>query len=289
MSKRGRPDSITGWFKIVLSCTVLLVGSWLSFPLRGETKVFIPTLTEKTRKASLIVFGRVVELRAGSLIVEVDRTLKGTNPQHRVEVAWDRRGGFEQSPAAYQLGDQVLVCADRRGELYQPVGGSWGVSRLEAGAVGAYEETIRHIFAFDAASTPQAKTEALRTMLGSGNQMAPLQALGLIYLEFHTGAFQTAPLIPQVMALAQGQNAEVAVNAIQVLSRIGDASTIPPLIDLTGSSTEQVADTACRVVKSLTRADMACPRELSAERRPETVQAWQTWWEQHKEQMVLVH
>lgn len=254
--------------------------------IAAEVKVF--TLVEKTRAADLILIGGVAELRTASIVLNVSKVLKGISISPQIEVVWDRKGTVELLPAQHEVGDEILLFANPKGNLYEPFAGSQGTLKLQPGWADQYQAVIQKILDFDASQAADAKKTVLIDMLKMKNQLAQLSALEIIYLEFHTNTFPTAPLIQPTLELAQGLDTQVAVNAIQVLSRIGDKSVIPVLIQLLGSPNSHVAETVSRVLKGMTRAEIEFDSRQSPEVRAKAIQKWQEWWEQNKDKVMLV-
>ena len=229
-----------------------------------------------------------MELRSTSVIVRGDRILKGFPISPKIEVLWDRKGTVELPPATHQLGDAILVFARQKGNVYEPVAASQGTLKLQQGWADQYQLAIQKILDLDAAPNPAAKTDILIDMLTMETRLGQLSALEVIYLEFHTNAFVISPLIKPVLQLTQNSDVTVVMRAIQVLSRIGDKSVVPALIQLMASPNTQVSEVAFRVLKAMTRAEMEFDSRQSVEARVKAMQSWMEWWERNKDKVTLV-
>lgn len=276
--------------QILKTLFITPVIGWVLFTGIGivNAKVKFFTVVEKTRSAALILIGGVTELRDDSILVKVDKVLKGTPRGPQIEVLWNRTGTMESPPAIHQVGDEILLFANPKGNLYEPFAGSQGTLKLQPGLADQYHTAIQKIFDFDIFQSPGDKERVLIEMIDVENKLAQLSALEIIYLEFHTKVFSTAPLIQPVLKLARSFDTQVAVNAIQVLSRIGDKSVVPGLIQLLGSPDVHVAETTFRVLKGMTRAEIEFDSQQPPEVRAKAIQKWQEWWEQNRDKVILV-
>ena len=264
----------------LLACSVAVVAA-------AQTRGRIYSLVEKTRLAAVIAVGEITELRGDSVVVRVDTAIKGA-PESPLVLSWNRRGTTEQQPAAYAVGDQVLVFANPGAAVYDPIGGPQGTVALEPGARAQYEVAVRRILAFDAAAASEEKTNVLLEMLRDENRLANVAALEITYLEFHTNRFATGPLVAPVLRLVQAGAPVVTVRAIQVLGRIGDKSVISPLIALLAAPDRTIAETAFTAVKGLTNAPLPFDARQSREVRAAAAKEWAEWWDRNQDSVVLV-
>ena len=271
------------WRLIAIGFLVWSAAAGVAAQTRGK----IYSLVEKTRTAGVIAGGEVAELRGDTIVVRVRSVIKGA-PEASMVLTWNRTGTVEQRAAAHAVGDQVIVFANPRPGVYDPLGGAQGTVKLEPSAREPYEIAIRSILAFDAAPASEGKTAALLEMLRGQSRPAQIAALEIAYLEFHTARFATDPLVAPVLRLVQGGTTDVAVPAIQVLGRIGDKTVVAPLIDLMAAPDRSIAETAFTAVKGLTNAPLPFDPRQSRDARAAAAKRWSEWWETNKESVVLV-
>lgn len=246
------------------------------------------TVVELTRNAKLIVVGSVARLLPKSIVVKVDNQIKGATNKPEVEVLWDYAGNIEQRPPALAVGERVLLFLVPGESVYEPVGASQGLFKIGEPDIERYRFVIQKIIDFDAApDSPVLRRNFLRDLLMSPESTAQLAALEIIYLEFQNQTFPTASLIKPVLALARNNNAAVAVNAIQVLSRIGDKTVIPELIRLLRSPDRDVADTAGDALKTMTGEEIEFADLKTSQERTKAITRWQEWWRRSKGKVVL--
>ncbi len=230
-----------------------------------------------------------MEFREETILVSVQKVLKGTPREAAyVEVLQARPETFEHPRVMYEEGDHVLVFANVSGNRYEPFASTQGVFSLQPGSTDTHEMAIEKILDYDAATTPERRTAILRDMLDMDNPLTRDAGLGIIYLERHVVEFHTAPLIQPALKLAQSADGFVGALATQVLGRIADTSVIPSLIDLFGSPNRHIADTAAQVFKTLTGTEIVLDHSQPLEARLKVIQKWQEWWEQNKDQVVLI-
>lgn len=252
-----------------------------------EIKMY--SLLERLRLSTAVVEGTVEQIVGDTVRVAVRRVVKGSVRSPAIRVKWYRDLILGEPPLSYRPQEQVLLfLGAQQGGVYDTIGRLQGKLELQPSLAMQYHVVIQKILDFDASLSPELKKSVLIDMLEMQNQFAQLSALEIIYLEFHTNAFSTTPLIQPVLKLAQGADKRVAINATQVLSRIGDKSIFPVLIQLLSSPDSHVAETAFRVLKGMTRAEIEFESRQPAEARAKAIQKWQDWWEQNKDKVILV-
>lgn len=270
-------------------CTLLVAltmgGLW---PAPASARPVVYSLVRKTRGAQLIVIGRVAELRPASVVVESERQLKGATVAGRLEVPWDFQGTVEERPPALAVGAPVLLFAVRRGDTYETFGGGQGIVALEPSEAARYRWVVERLLNFDAASSPVAKQRLLIELLTGVEHVGQTAALEIIYQEYHTGAFLTAPLVQPVLALAKGADVRTAVPAIQVLGVIGNRSVIPVLIQLLRSPEPAVVEAAAGVLEDMTRAGIELTDPGSPAERARVATRWESWWRRNRNTAVIV-
>jgi len=258
----------------------------LCFSVSAKVKFY--TLVEKTRAAELIEFAKVDAVGGGTVTLSSQRAVKGQAPANPLRLPWSEVGTFELPVPKLEAAQQVLVFANREGNSFVLFAGPQGILKLETGWPEIYQNAIKGIMAFDAAKSVDAKTTNLVALVNVENRIANLSGLEIIYLEYHTKNFRTDDLVKPVTKLAESEDLEVAGYAIQVLSRIGDKSAIPVLIKLLSGPNSQTAGNAHRVLKSLTRKDLAFDAKQPAAERAKAAERWQEWWNDHKDKINLI-
>ena len=266
---------------LIIACVFLSVSN-----VSAKIKTF--TLIEKTRSASLIFIGNVTKSNVNSVLVAVDTVLKGVPDSLKVEVLCDSKEIFYQPPVSYQVGDKILLFAMPKEHMYEPFAGQQGILKLQLGWGDKYQSAIQKILDFDAALSPEEKKTILIDMLTMENLLSQYSALEIIYLEYHTNTFPTAPLIQPVSKFVQQPVNNVTIFSIQVLGRIGDKTVIPVLIELLASQDNNVAKMAFRVLKRMTRAEIEFDSQLTHKVKVKAIQKWRDWWEVNKDKVILV-
>ena len=245
------------------------------------------TLVEKTRGAQLIAFARVVELRPSSIVFKLEQQLKGAVSAAALEVPWDYVGNLEQRPPKLEVGEQVLLFVVKEGDSYKTFGGPQGASKLGPGDAQRYQSLIGDLLDFDAADSPILRGQILTKLLEGVEPSGRLTALEIIYNEFQTNKFLTAPLVKPVLRLAEGNEPAVAVRAVQALSRIGGKSVIPNLIGLLRSPDEDVAGAASSALESMTGVEIEFDTAQSSQERGKAIEKWESWWRENRHRAVL--
>lgn len=255
--------------------------------LTAAARPKIYTLVEKTRGAQLIAFARVAELRPSSIVFKLEQQIKGAVSAASLEASWDYVGNLEQRPPKLEAGEQVLLFAVRDGDSYKTFGGSQGVVKLDPGDAQRYQSLIRDVLDFDAADSPILREQILSRLLEGAEPAGRLTALEIIYNEFQTNTFPTAPLVKPVLHLAEGGEPVAAVRAVQVLSRIGGKSVIPDLIRLLKSPDEDVAGAASAALESMTGVEIEFDPAQSPQARAKAIERWEAWWRENRHSVVL--
>ncbi len=247
----------------------------------------IYTLVEKTRGAELIALVRVSELRPSSIVFKPEQQLKGAVSAAAVEVPWDYVGNLEMRPPKLEAGEQVMLFAVKEGDSYKSYGGPQGVMKLGPADAERYRSLVGEILNFDAADSPVARERLLSGLLTGAEQTGRLVALEIVYNEFQTNKFPTAPLVRPVLALAKGGDSVVAVRAVQALSRIGGKSVIADLIGLLRSPDENVAGAASAALESMTGVEIEFDPALPPQARAKAAGKWEAWWRENRHRAVL--
>lgn len=255
--------------------------------LTAAARPRIYTLVEKTRGAQLIALARVTELRASSIVFKLEQQLKGAVSAAVLEVPWDYVGNLEQRPPKLEVGEQVLLFAVKDGDSYQPFGGPQGAVKLGPGDAERYQSLVRDILNFDAADSPVQREQILSKLLTGAESAGRLAALEIIYNEFQTNKFPTAPLVQPLLRLAKGGDPAASVRAVQALGRIGGKSVIPDLIGFLKSPDENVAEAAGSALESMTGVEIDFDSAQSPQARAKAIEKWEAWWRENRRRAVL--
>jgi hypothetical protein len=155
-----------------LTVAALLV--CLAWPRSGHASLHSYALGDAVRKSSMVAWGEVSSIREDGLVLRVRGVLKGVSRPDELTIVWSRH--HMARFARYAVGNSVLVFAYPApdGSLH-PLGPD-GIVPVEDIALGDYRSAVHHIFAIDAAMTPNARTQVVRQMLDARRSAADCRA-----------------------------------------------------------------------------------------------------------------
>jgi hypothetical protein len=264
----------------ILMITFFLVLS--ASPLSGY-KEKVPSLVELTRSASVIVSATIRNINNGSIVVAVNKVIKGQDIPHDMSLIWDNVSNIEHKAPQYHLGEALIIFAAKKDDIqFEPLFGSFGViSEVQASkmllTLGDYEHTVEQLIRDSATRTPQGRIDLLTAMLDD-NAFSKQAALEIIYLEIRPEQYPIKELVQPLLALSRMEKSSLAVPAVQALGAISDKTLVPEFIELLNSDNFYIRQTAIGIVRDKTGIDLKYdPSEPKSERTVD-IQNWKEWW-----------
>jgi hypothetical protein len=243
------------------------------------------SLAEKTRESDYVLIGDIAELGNSFVIVVPKKAIKGALSERQIKLAWDRKEGIEMPVARHQVGDEVLIFANKKGPLYAPFGGPQGTLKLEKTWAEQYEGVVKAIIDFDVAKSTAQQLSILASMLNSRNRLmhdAALLEVISLYPTRQRSDYVKKNLVPAIVILARGSDKSIANRATQALASIGGKEVVPLLIELVGSDHESVGEIASRTLSQKTGVTKMATRRQTLTERKELMREWQNWWQKNK-------
>jgi hypothetical protein len=247
-----------------------------------DAKIRSGTVVEKSRLSSIVVIGKVTSLKANTFRLDINEVLKGQVDGKEIEVN-RLKPSMERPPVPYEIGDQILLFADRKKNSYYPFEDKDGPLKLGPGEVNRYSVLVRKILEFYAAEDPDAKTAALSQLLGTEDDLSQISGLEIFGREFRASPYLGKPSLPFMINLAKSRDSNVALSAIRGLASIGDKSAAPVLIELLESPDGLIARQALTSLKWITKADIEVDTDTPPQERAEGIKQWQKWWGENKD------
>jgi hypothetical protein len=251
-----------------------------------EIKVY--SFLERLRLAPAVVEGTVEQVEGDTVHLTVQHTLKGSVDSSAIHVKWYSDLILGEPPLSYRPQELVLLfLSGQQDGIYGTIGRSQGKVDLRR-PIAVYRTLIQQLLAFDAASDPGERTTILEDLLASPEDLSKETALELLYDEAYKVELIPERLVPPVMSLIHDSHTPIALNAIYVLGRIGDRSTIPTLTDLLRSEQILVAEAASMVLRQMTNTDFGFDAKQPKKQREETIRKIEAWWEANKDTVTII-
>lgn len=237
-----------------------------------------PDPVAMARDAELIVVGKVVKLNESSVFVRVEQTLKGKANSPDIEIFWERRENHEAPALKYAEGQDLLAFLNKKTSMYEPMGVN-AIQLMQNKQLAAdYTGAIRKLIAFHSAVNSEERNKIILSLLSSNYYFSQHRGFALIHREKNMRRLSPGALKSKVLQMANDSNPMVAANALSALSHVGDASSVPVLIQAMRSPHKHTSEAAYYSFKALTHSEVEIDMKQPPEKRETGIREAERQW-----------